>query len=111
MPFDFGETINAGADAFLRAPIVRTIASHPIYTAMIIVVIMILIIMFVFRDTDTSESLFVMALRTGFWTFLVALGTIFLHDKVLSNDVRVSEMNESINDVFGSNVKDLEGPV
>jgi O-antigen ligase len=83
MPFDIGETINAAADAFLRAPMVNTIARNPVYTALMITFIIMLIILFMFRDADTEESLLVMSLRGGFWVFLTMLGILFLHNKVL----------------------------
>ncbi len=100
MPFDIGETINAGAKAFLRAPIVNTIAKNPVYTALMITFIIMLIIMVIFRDADTEESLLVMSLRSGFWGFLLTLTIIFLHDTVLWQDIRHTEQSAAIDNVF-----------
>ena len=74
MPFDIGEVINDISDNILRAPIVKTIATNPIYTAMLISFIVMLIIMFVFRDAETEESMLVMCMRSGFWVFLILNG-------------------------------------
>ncbi len=100
MPFDIGETINAGAKAFLRAPIVNTIAKNPVYTALMITFIIMLIIMVIFRDADTEESLLVMSLRSGFWGFLLTLTIIFLHDTVIWQDIRHTEQSAAIDNVF-----------
>ncbi len=100
MPFEFGETINAGADAFLRAPIINTIARSPIYTALVITFIIILIIMFIFRDADTDESLLTLGLRTGFWSFLVTVSLLFLHNKILNEDLRSGARAADIDNVF-----------
>lgn len=101
MPFDIGETINATADAFLRAPMVNTIAKNPIYTALMITFIIMLIILFIFRDADTEESLLVMTLRGGFWMFLTMLGVLFLHNKVLLQDYKVDKQGGELEGVFG----------
>ncbi len=100
MPFDVGSTINYMADAFLRAPAVNSIARNPIYTALLITFVTMLIIMFIFRDADTDDSLLVMCLRGGFWIFLMMLGTLFLHNKILSSEVSAAETNNTYNDVF-----------
>ncbi len=104
MPLEVGATINAASDAFIRAPIVLTVASSPIYTAIMITVIIMLIILFVFRDADTDEALFIMALRSGFWSFLATLTIIFLHNKILSREVRSYEQDSAMSNVFNSNV-------
>jgi hypothetical protein len=104
MPFEVGEAINAASDTLLRAPIVSTIANSPIYTAMMITFIIMLIIMFVFRDADTEETLFIMALRTGFWSFLTTLTIMFLHNKVLSREIQTYERDSDISNVFSSTI-------
>lgn len=109
MPVEIGETINHFADMFLRAPIVHSVANNPIYTALMIVFIVILIILFVFRDANTEESLLVTALRAGFWIFLMLLGVLFLHNKVLSMETETETKNTAYDGVFtgaygGSNI-------
>ncbi len=104
MPFEIGEVINASSDAFLRAPIVLTTVSSPVYTALMITFIIMLIIMFVFRDADTEDSLIVMALRSGFWSFLVTLTIIFLHNKILTREVAACTRDSAMNNVYNSNI-------
>jgi hypothetical protein len=109
MPLDIGESINYLADAFLKAPLVNTIASNPIYTAMMIVFILLLIVMLVFKDADTPDSMLRMLLSTGFWCFLATLGIVFLHDKILSKDTTEIKKEEAYNGVFhGSSEMTLE---
>lgn len=100
MPFDVGESINNIADAFLRAPIVNTVAKNPIYTALLITFMVMLTIMFVFRDADTEESLLVLCLRSGFWIFLMMMGTLFLHNKVLVQEQDAADKNVAYDGVF-----------
>lgn len=86
MPFYIGESINMLVDAILRAPLVSKIAKNPVYTAMSMAVMVVLVVMFIFRYAVTEESLLIMSLRSGFWVFLMFLGVIFVHNKVLTND-------------------------
>ncbi len=41
-----------------------------------------------------------MSLRTGFWGFLATLTIIFLHDKVLWQEIRQDEQSAAIDNVF-----------
>ncbi len=100
MPFDVGESINNMADAILRAPIVNTIARNPIYTALMITFVVMLVTMFIFRDADTEDSLFIMCLRSGFWIFLMLLGTLFIHNKVLCSENNYNTKNAAYEGVF-----------
>lgn len=100
MPIDIGESINSIADSFLKAPIVHSIAVNPIYTALMLTFVIILVIMFVFRDADTDESLLIMSLRGGFWIFIMLIGVLFLHNKVLGNEIIDNSANKAYNDTF-----------
>jgi hypothetical protein len=102
MPFDVGESINYFADAFLRAPIVNSIAQNPIYTALVITCIIVLIIMFIFRDADTDDPILVMCLRSGFWIFLMLTGVLLLHNKVLTQEMITAEKTAAFEGVFDS---------
>ncbi len=84
MPLDIGESVNYFIDKFLKAPLVSKIARNPVYTAMTIVFVLMLIILFTFRDADCGDdSLLVMTLRTGFYTFIFTCALLFLHNRVL----------------------------
>lgn len=100
MPLDVGETINNFADTVLRAPMVDTVMRNPIYTALLIAFLIMLIIMFIFRDADTDESLLIMCLRSGFWIFLMMLGILFLHNKVLITENLDQTKNTAYEGVF-----------
>jgi hypothetical protein len=100
MPFDIGESINSVADALLRAPIINKIATNPIYTALSVVFVVMLIILVVFRDADTSEPLLTLCLRSGFWTFLLLTGVLFLQNKVLTRESDSQGKNTAYENVF-----------
>jgi hypothetical protein len=100
MTFDIGESINEIADVILAAPIVNTIASNPIYTALVMTLVVVLLIMIIFRDVDSDESMLTLLLRGGFWIFTALCGIIFLHNKVLTQDNIKTESNDAMTDVF-----------
>lgn len=90
MPFDVGESVNKLADMALSLPIVSKVSKNPIYTGILITVAIIVIVMIIFRDIDADEPLYVLSMRAGFWLFLVISGLIFMHDKVLMDDMTAS---------------------
>lgn len=102
MPIEVGELINHFSDSFLKAPIVHTIVKNPIYTSLMITFSIMIIILIIFRDADTEESLLIMALRSGFWIFLMLIGVLFLHNKVLSNETELETKNAAYEDVFAT---------
>ena len=100
MPFDIGEAINGIADAFLKAPIVHTVAKNPIYTAITVTLIIILIILIIFRDAELEDNLLVTSLRAGFWIFIILSGALLLHNKVLDRDNIAAEKNTNYDNAF-----------
>lgn len=86
MTFEVGEALNYMIDVFLKAPIINSIAKNPIYTALAITLIVILIIMFIFRDIESDETLLTLSLRSGFWIFLMLLGVMMIHNRVLLSE-------------------------
>ncbi len=100
MPFYANESINQLSDAILRVPIARTIANNPIYTALLIVTIIVIIITFVFRDVDSEEGLTALVMRSGFAIFLFLVGSLFLHNKVLYEELNDKTKTAAYDEVF-----------
>jgi hypothetical protein len=100
MTFEVGEMLNYLTDAFLKAPIVNTIAKNPIYTALVVTLAVILIIMLIFRDIEADETVLTMALRTGFWVFLMLLGVLMIHNRVLFAESNQSSRDGQYDHVF-----------
>lgn len=100
MTFEVGEMLNYLTDAFLKAPIVNTIAKNPIYTAFVVTLAVILIIMLIFRDIEADETVLTMALRTGFWVFLMLLGVLMIHNRVLFAESNQSSRDGQYDHVF-----------
>ena len=111
MPFEFGEFINYFVDALLNAPIVRTIANNPIYTALMITFVVILIILFIFRDATTDESLIIMSLRSGFWILILLIGTLFIHNRVLSSEVENDTKTGQYDTIFNGAYENISSDV
>jgi hypothetical protein len=76
--------LNYLTDAFLKAPIVGTIAKNPIYTALVVTLMVVLIVMMIFRDIEADETVLTMSLRAGFWVFLMLLSVLMIHNRVLT---------------------------
>jgi hypothetical protein len=100
MTFDVGEVINNIIDGFISAPIVGTVARNPIYTALVVTAIIMIIIMIVFRDIDADETLFTMALRSGFWVFIMMLCTLMIHNRVLGVENNQAQKDVNYDRVF-----------
>jgi hypothetical protein len=100
MPIDVGDAVGNLAARALRLPLVTTITKNPVYTALCIAAILTFIVLIVFRDVNSNESLLTMCLRVGFWAFLFNVGIIFLHNKVLLNDISEGRYNSSYEDTI-----------
>ncbi len=100
MTSEVGEVINYIIDGFLRAPIVNSIARNPIYTALVVTAIIMIIILIVFRDIDADETLFTMTLRSGFWVFVMMLGILMIHNRVLGAEVQTQSKEGQYEQVF-----------
>lgn len=100
MTFEIITTINNLADYIIKFPGVNTIMTNPIYTALFISIIIVFIIMFIFRNAETDESLFKMGLRGGFYIFLMLIGVIFLHNRVLGSEQITVRAGSDVDRVF-----------
>lgn len=100
MTFEVTGSINTIADKIIRIPGIETIMGNPMYTALLITVIVLLITMFIFRDATTDESLFKVCLRGGFYTFIILIGVIFLHNRVLMSENSHVRLGSDIDGVF-----------
>lgn len=86
MTFEVGEALNYMIDCFLKAPLIGTIAKNPVYTAVAITLMVIIVILIIFRDIEADETVLTMALRSGFWIFLMLLGIMMVHNRILMGE-------------------------
>ncbi len=100
MPLEIGEAINSMADRLTNAPLVEEIARNPIYTALLVTFVVVLIIMFVFRDAETDDGLLSLCLRSGFYIFVVLVGVLFIHNKILMKETSSVARNSEVASVF-----------
>lgn len=100
MPIDVGSTINSLTDSLLQTPVINTIATSPIYTALIITIIIVLIVLYIFRNTESDDSISVMSLRTGFWVFIMLLGVLCLHNKVIYTEKKSQMDSDNLQTIF-----------
>ncbi len=100
MPFEVGEAINGMIDSFLNAPFVSTVSKNPLYTALAITLVILLILLFVFRDADGAETTLVMSLRSSFWIFLLLIGALLVHNRVLMNEAANVNQKQNHDSMF-----------
>lgn len=100
MTFEVGEVINYIIDGFLNAPIVNSIAKNPIYTALVVTLMVVVLILIIFRDIEADETVLTMSLRTGFWVFLMLIGVLMIHNRVLAAETGQHQKNGAYDSVF-----------
>ena len=92
MTFEVGRTINQFTDSLVSNAAVNTIFRNPIYTALLLAfLIVILVIIINFGDEPTP----ILALRAGFYIFVVLSVGIFLNNKLLMRD-NVNKTDDSL---------------
>lgn len=83
MPFEVGRAINQFTDSLVSNTAINTIFRNPIYTALLLAfLIVILVVIINFGDEPTP----ILALRAGFYIFVVLSVGIFLNNKLLMRD-------------------------
>lgn len=105
MPLEINNSINAVTDRILKSTIIKNTFSNPIYTALIFAVIITLLSVVIFRNVSSNESLLVLSMRTGFWSFLFILCGLFLHNKVLMGEIEMKRIDSNYKTIFdGGNI-------
>lgn len=98
MPFDFGQAINSMTDRVTSNSTVNAVLNNPIYTALTCVVVIMMITLLIFRDVESADSIYILAMRVGFWSFIALSGIFMVHNRVLMQDkIRVGR-----EDIIGS---------
>lgn len=87
MPFSLEKTVTD----IINSDIVKTVFTHPIYTALVLVFIIMLTIYLVFQEEvdelEDNEFPFIgMLFRSGIYILLSTLGIIFIHNKSLQKE-------------------------
>jgi len=101
MTFKVGDFINSIGDKLYNSSTVFRIANNPLYTALCITIVIILIIYFVFRNiSESDDSVFTISLKSGVYIFVLLIGAIFIHSKVLTKDVGAKVGSSEVAEVF-----------
>lgn len=102
MTFEIIGTINSLSDRIINAPGVVTVMSNPLYTSLLIVLVVVVVMLIIFRDAETDEPLFKMCLRAGFYIFIMLIGVVFLHNRVLMGEMTSVRRGSAIDRVFST---------
>lgn len=100
MPLQVGEVVNDASEYFLSMPVFAWVANNPAATGFTITFIIMLILLVVLRNIETEESLMILILRAGFFTFLATTGILLLHNRVLELDRANATQDNSMSAAF-----------
>jgi hypothetical protein len=90
--FSVSDFVNDAVDGALRAPIAYTIASSPIYTAIVITFVVVIIALLCLGRGPARAIV-----KTLIWVFTAVVILMLLHDKILLGDGRRGGDEEFIN--------------
>jgi hypothetical protein len=99
--FDLGGAINASADWVCGAPIIRSIVSNPVFTALLIPALAATVVMAVYHyEIKTAGSK--RACRALLYVFLIVTAVVFVHHYAMSRILQETSQQSGIRDVFNS---------
>lgn len=100
MTWNINEVINNISNGILGGAMMKHIIANPLYTSLLIVFVVILIVLINFRDSETSEPMHILCVRTGFWSFLFVTSILLLHNKILMADCKSANINGNYESLF-----------
>ena len=92
--FEFEDAAKASTDDAIGRKLIYSVVSNPIYTALIITIVMMMIVMYSRKDPWSKKF------KIGFWIFVINLGILWLHDKVLIEETTVEKKQEEVAGAF-----------
>jgi multisubunit Na+/H+ antiporter MnhB subunit len=100
MPFNIGSFLNDISDKLFNSPTLLSIAKNPIMSALLITMLTFIVILFVFANAN--DSLLILASRAAFWLFIISMGVMFLHNKILLHEIDEREKNGAFESIINS---------
>jgi len=101
MAFDLGGTVNATADWFCNAPLVRSVVNNPFFTALLITALVAVVIMALYHQQIKQGGL-KREIRAFLYIFLSVLMVVFVHHYAVTSAARRSAAQTGVRDVFSS---------
>jgi hypothetical protein len=101
MAFDLGGTVNATADWFCNAPLVRGVVNNPIFTALLITALVVVVTMALYIHQIKQAGL-KKGLRAVLYIFILVLGVVFVHHRAVSCAAQRGAAQQGVRDVFSS---------
>lgn len=99
--FDLGGAINGAADWACSAPIIRTIVSNPVFTALLITALVVIVAMSLYgRQIKSSGGK--VAARASLYVFLLVSAVMFVHHYAVVRSTQDSAHQKGVRDVFSS---------
>jgi uncharacterized membrane protein len=101
MGYDIGGVINSAADWLCSAPIVRSVVSNPIFTALLITALAAIVVMALYHYQVKHAGL-KRGLRALLYVFLIVTAVMFVHHYAVLRSARMSAAQKGVRDVFSS---------
>jgi uncharacterized membrane protein len=96
---DLGHAVNSAADWLGNAPIIRTVVSNPVFTALLIAALAAVVVMALYHYQIKQAGL-KRGLRALLYVFLVVLAVVFVHHHVVMRTARATAAQKGIREVF-----------
>jgi len=99
--FNLGSAINSAADWVCGAPIIRSIVSNPVYTALLITALAAIVVMAIYhyqiKRAGTKR-----AVRALLYVFLIVTAVVFVHHYAVMRMARETSQQSGVRDLFSS---------
>ena len=99
--FDLGGAVNASADWVCGAPIVRSIVSNPVFTALLLTALAAIVVLAIYHYEIRAAGA-KRACRALLYVFLIVTAVVFVHHYAMVRILQETSQQSGIRDVFNS---------
>jgi hypothetical protein len=98
---DLGAAVNGAADWLCSAPIIRSVANNPMFTALLVTALGAIIMMALYHNQMKGAGL-KRGARAFVYVFLVVTAVLFVHHYAVTRCARQDAAQKAVRDVFSS---------
>ena len=99
--FNLGNAVNSAADWLCGAPIVRSVVSNPVFTALLITALAAIVVMSTYHY-QIKRAGSKRGVRALLYVFLIVTAVIFVHHYAVMRIARETSQQKGVRDVFSS---------
>lgn len=99
--FNLGNAVNGAADWLCSAPIIRSVVSNPVFTALLITALAAIVVMSIYHY-QIKRAGSKRGVRALLYVFLIVTAVIFVHHYAVMRIARETSQQKGVRDVFSS---------